>query len=194
MSAVTIFSTSIRQDTEGRFCLNDLHRASGGVRKHGPALWLANLQAQQLVEEIAKDQTDTGNPVSVIRGGNQQGTYVCRELVYAYAMWISAKFHLAVIRAFDAMQLQRIRHAVLHQQQPNYMGEAWFAILRHQAGCTMHRALARALQIHESTLSQVLNGSGYYGTGRCSTDRIARRVMRVFCAKQRVHPRQLSLV
>ena len=176
MNAITIFSTSIRLDTQGRFCLNDLHRAAGGSRKHGPALWLTNLQTQALIDEIVQSKTDTGNPVSVVKGGIQQGTYVCRELVYAYAMWISAKFHLAVIRAFDDM------------------GEAWFAILRHQAGCTMHRALARALQIHESTLSQVLNGSGYYGAGRCSTDHIARRVMRVFCAKQRIHPRQLSLV
>jgi len=43
-------------------------------------------------------------PVNVVKGGNssQQGTYVVKELVYSYAMWINAAFHIKVIRAYDA--------------------------------------------------------------------------------------------
>ncbi len=45
------------------------------------------------------------DPVRVTKGGqNNTATYVAKELVYAYAMWISPKFHIQVIRAYDAMR------------------------------------------------------------------------------------------
>lgn len=100
---IVIANTSIDQDESGRFCLNDLHRASGGERRHGPALWMENQQTKELVDALAQELSDTGFPVSVVKGGITQGTYVCKELVYAYAMWISAKFHLQVIRAYDSL-------------------------------------------------------------------------------------------
>lgn len=107
MNDLVIANTTIRQDDEGRYCLNDLHRASGGEKRHQPSDWLRLAQTQELIDEIASvpgiPGTDTGNPVSVVRGGLQQGTYVCRELVYAYAQWVSPKFHLHVIRTFDAV-------------------------------------------------------------------------------------------
>ncbi|MEA9885994.1 phage antirepressor KilAC domain-containing protein [Xanthomonas campestris pv. raphani] len=99
MSQLTIASTTIRRDDSGRYCLNDLHRAAGGEPRHQPRYWLANQQTQELVSEMG----DSGNPLSVQRGGPDQGTFVAKELVYAYAMWISPAFHLQVIRAYDQM-------------------------------------------------------------------------------------------
>lgn len=94
---LTIAGVTIRQDSEGRYCLNDLHRASGGEKRHGPSYWLTNAQTRALIDELAT----TGIPVVTLEGAGG-GTYVAKELVYAYAMWISAAFHLKVIRAYDA--------------------------------------------------------------------------------------------
>ncbi|EAN4679319.1 KilA-N domain-containing protein [Salmonella enterica] len=100
---------SVAQDVKGRFCVNDLHVAAGGERRHEPANWLSLQQTKDLVSEILNTEISVFNspamkitPIESVRGRNG-GTYVCRELVYAYAMWISPAFHLRVIRAFDAM-------------------------------------------------------------------------------------------
>lgn len=100
MNELMIAETEIRQDGAGRYCLNDLHRAAGGENRHRPSLWVENQQTQSLIEEIAK----AGIPaLASIKGGAAPGTYVVKELVYAYAMWISPAFSLRVIRAFDAL-------------------------------------------------------------------------------------------
>lgn len=94
---VTIASIEIRQDAEGRFSLNDLHRAAGEEARHKPGNWTALDQTQALVAEIEK----AGIPA--IQSKQGVGTFVVKELVYAYAMWINAAFHLKVIRTFDSV-------------------------------------------------------------------------------------------
>lgn len=105
MSILTIANTPIRRDDAGRYCLNDLHRAAGGESKHQPAFWLRNAQTQDLIRELGAS-ADLQTPLSTVNDGLNNGTYVAKELVYAYAMWISAAFHLKVIRAYDAMVAQ----------------------------------------------------------------------------------------
>jgi hypothetical protein len=124
---ITIGEISIRQDAEGRYSLNDLHKASGGMKIHQPSNWLANQQTKDLIAELSKPLNlltpenlglEQNQPVKVINGGSKPGTYVVRELVYAYAMWISAAFHLQVIRTFDAVvtgALQPLTPALLYQ-------------------------------------------------------------------------------
>ena len=104
--SIAVADVPVRQDADGRYCLNDLHKAAGGEQKHRPKYWLENQQTVELIAEIAKGgipPLEQNQPVVSIQGGNAPGTFVVRELVYAYAMWISASFHLKVIRTFDAV-------------------------------------------------------------------------------------------
>lgn len=111
MTALIIANTQIRRDDAGRYCLNDLHQASGGEKRHQPSDWLRRQQTQELLAELVENPgtvpgnpgTDGEPPIVVLQGGFGQGTYAVKELVYAYAMWICAAFHLHVIRAYDAM-------------------------------------------------------------------------------------------
>lgn len=98
-SALTIGETSVRQ-VGCLFSLNDLHKAAGSEAKHEPNQFTRLDQTQALIAEIKS--ADSRNCIETRRGANG-GTYACRELVIAYAAWISAAFHLKVIRVFLAV-------------------------------------------------------------------------------------------
>lgn len=111
MSTLIIANTQIRQDAAGRYCLNDLHQASGSEARHKPGNWMMLGKTQELVAEIVQGNDSTAgipavSPVETNQGRYGGGTYAVKELVYAYAMWISAAFHLHVIRAYDALVVE----------------------------------------------------------------------------------------
>lgn len=112
-TALTIGGTAVRQVGD-LYSLNDLHRAAGGEDRHQPAFFMRREETQALVEEISKS-ADSQNyaPARSVRG-KFGGTYACKEMVIAYAAWISAKFHLKVIRVFLA-------HSVPQPPEPPQM-------------------------------------------------------------------------
>nr|DAR18289.1 MAG TPA: KilA-N domain [Caudoviricetes sp.] len=126
MSNLTILKTSIRQ-SDNLYSLNDLHVASGSENRHKPSLFMTNQQTKDLIAEIDNSSV-AGNPASVkiVRGGRNpelQGTWVCEELVLSYAMWISPKFHLIVLRAFLAMHRNQPQQLSLPEPEKKYTFE-----------------------------------------------------------------------
>lgn len=90
---ISVANVSVRQfDT--LYSLNDLHKAAGGLEKHKPANWLRNQQTTDLITELEIAQ------IRAIQKKQGLGTFVCKELVVHYGMWISPTFSLKVIRAF----------------------------------------------------------------------------------------------
>ena len=105
---LVIAGITIKTDDEGRYCLNDLHKAAGGAERHKPVHFLKLQSTLDLCDELAKGKDSyLCAPVNT-KAGRYGGTFVVRELVYAYAMWISPKFHLEVIRAYDTLATQGV--------------------------------------------------------------------------------------
>ncbi|EMF8795614.1 KilA-N domain-containing protein [Pseudomonas aeruginosa] len=104
---LTVCGVAIKQDAEGRYSLNDLHKAAvkegANERTKEPGKFMASPQTRELVEELTNTQNLGVAPVNRLHGGKNPGTFVLKELVYAYAMWISPKFHLEVIHAYDRL-------------------------------------------------------------------------------------------
>lgn len=110
MSSLTVYAPQITildhaiNMIDGLYSLNDMHKASGGEKKYQPAFFVRNQEVTDLAEEIKHSANLQSEQVlRKINGGSKRGTYACKELVYRYAMWISPKFALLVIRTFDKL-------------------------------------------------------------------------------------------
>lgn len=132
MTNLTILNNSIRS-YGNLYSLNDLHQASGGLDKHSPFRFMRNESTQELISEM-KNEMNTKSGVQkeaqgsdlifkTLRGRNIQGTYACEELVLSYAMWISPKFHLVVLRAFLAMHRKQPQQLVLPEPEKKFTFE-----------------------------------------------------------------------
>ena len=52
MSQLLLSNVEIRQDTENRYCLNDLHKVSGGAYIHRPSYYMRLQDTKALIVEI----------------------------------------------------------------------------------------------------------------------------------------------
>lgn len=117
--SITIGDITIHQSENGLYLLTDLWKASGSARKDRPEKWLNLVSTQRYLKFLEKqergnlqneDVTKTGSLnkssfFEIILGkGKPQGTYVSKELVYSYAMWVSCEYHHLVVSTFDALQ------------------------------------------------------------------------------------------
>jgi phage antirepressor YoqD-like protein len=105
---ITIDSITIRQDSECRYCLNDLHKAAGGSKAKQPADFMRQQQIKDLITELENSGNSRNFPPVATQRGRTGGTYVVKKLVYAYAMWISPAFHNKVLDAYDTLQTQGV--------------------------------------------------------------------------------------
>lgn len=149
---LVIASTSIRQDADGRFSLNDLHSASGGDPNQQPAFFLRNDQTQKLIAAIDAESNSANSQSSTVqisavktKEGRGGGTHVAKEMVYAYAMWISPEFHLQVIRTFDEVATGRAALPNPPRLFPDYFKVARLIGLDKNAAATSANQAVRKL-------------------------------------------------
>lgn len=57
MNEIVIANKTIRL-SDGLYCLNDLHKASGGEKRYEPNRWLRLLQTSELIRELEFEQCE----------------------------------------------------------------------------------------------------------------------------------------
>ena len=98
---IVIDNTKIKQDSQGRYCLNDLHRASGGNPIHAPSQFLRLKGTKDFVSVLDSHNVNMHSALEIINGGTNQGCYAAEKLVYKYAAWINPEFEVKVYDTFD---------------------------------------------------------------------------------------------
>ena len=103
MQDLIIDNTVISKTEDNLYRINDLHTASGAGKKKQPSDFLKLVGTKELIAEIIG--VEQKQALRVVNGTPDfgGGTFIVKELVYAYAMWISPKFMLHVIRTFDSL-------------------------------------------------------------------------------------------
>lgn len=103
---VMIANNKVSCDENGLYSLNDLHKASGGEKRHEPNRWL---RKQEVQEVIKKAEKDTPQKWVVTKEGKNGGTWVDRILLGMYASWISPEFHILVYKTFFETMDERFK-------------------------------------------------------------------------------------
>lgn len=209
MTNLTILNNSIRS-YGNLYSLNDLHQASGGLDKHSPFRFMRNESTQELISEM-KNEMNTKSGVQkeaqgsdlifkTLRGRNIQGTWVCEELMLAYAMWISPKFHLIVLRAFLAMHRNQPQQLALPEPEKftfefteyelQQLAWLWFAFKR---GVGTFQHIEKAFNVLGSSMSSQIYGQAYeYLSVLRSTNQILNRITSDFDIDQMTNWRVLQ--
>lgn len=87
-----IADIAVRQDSEGRYNLNDLHQAAGGDPKDRPGEWLKTGRTQALAAEVAN-----ANIIAIkSKRGRYGGTFVVKEVSRSSDVRIAPAFSLKV--------------------------------------------------------------------------------------------------
>lgn len=119
---ITLFNTIIRQDADGRFCLNDLHKAA---MANGQATMAKKpsefLRYESIKSFVAELDLEAGNPPSIktIKGHGITGTYAVELVALRYAGWISARVEVEVYKTFQkvAQADETLTHDMLERQR-----------------------------------------------------------------------------
>lgn len=106
---IVIDDTKIKQDSQGRYCLNDLHRASGGNPIHAPSQFLRLKGTKDFVSVLDNHNANLHSALEIINGGTNQGCYAVEKLVYKYAAWINTEFEVKVYDTFDKVVKGKLR-------------------------------------------------------------------------------------
>lgn len=108
MNYLTVNGVSVRVDSQGRYCLNDLHAAAvangEATESQRPSVFLRSAQVKRFVKALEakalKSASEQNQPLRVTKGGEVTGAWAVEILAIRYAAWIKPEFEIDVYETF----------------------------------------------------------------------------------------------
>lgn len=104
---IAIEGVKVRQDDEGRYCLNDLHKAAMAAGKataaQRPNQFLRTDTVQGFIDALETAQISAVSAV-VTKEGRGGGSYAVELVAIRYAAWIDPAFEIQVYETFQALR------------------------------------------------------------------------------------------
>lgn len=118
MQMMKIDNLKIKTDAEGRYCLNDLHKAAMAIGNALPSQRPGNFLKSATITGFVQALGDATKRASVvtIKGGREQGTYADELVAIRYAAWIDPVFEIKVYETFQQHK-QSLVDLAKHEQQ-----------------------------------------------------------------------------
>jgi len=126
---VIVNGVSVRVDSEGRYCLNDLHAAAvlngEATESQKPSKFIRSASVRRFIQVLAtrgqKRPHDKSQVLLIVEGGTSKGIWGVEMIAVRYAAWIKPEFEIDVYNTFiesrtnslDILnQLNRLDHLI----------------------------------------------------------------------------------
>lgn len=127
-----VAGVSIPVDEFGRYNLNALHKAAGSNPAKKPSQWLRNASTLELALTLHKQGVAIRDAVESVHGGTNPGTWACKPLAIAYALWCGGdQFRLSLVNALSASF--DLLEALAQFEVPDDLPDMWVYAIREEA-------------------------------------------------------------
>lgn len=130
---VMVAGLRVRSNEKGLYCLNDIHKASGGDPKDAPSRWLRLKKTDNLIDSVKKRgvrENLTSQKwllgIETINGGSHSGVYAHELLVISYAGWIDSDFQIEVNHVFYEAMEERARKLAKENEELNDFRDGFY--------------------------------------------------------------------
>lgn len=122
--SINVGGVIIHKSDNGLYSLVDLWKANGSQKKKRPSEYTKLSSAKELINELRSTPKNMSGDISgvdsvvlMVNGGKHRGTYGCKEFCFTYAMWLSPKFYVQVVRTFEALSLAKNTEELIELKQ-----------------------------------------------------------------------------